>query len=61
MLKAEAVSRATCVAFAIGHHQRLWLGLLVEGLDPQVVHKVIEQVRSFRRCSRERQRWAAVQ
>jgi len=49
MLKAEAGSRAKCVASVIGHHQRLGAGLL--GLDPEVVREVIEQVWSFRCAS----------
>ncbi|KAJ1482331.1 ankyrin repeat-containing domain protein, partial [Baffinella frigidus] len=39
MLKAEAVSRAKCVAFAMGHHARLGAGSMVEALDPEVVRK----------------------
>ena len=44
MLKAEAVSRTKCVAFAMGHHERLGVGSRLEGLDPEVVRKVLEQV-----------------
>ena len=44
MVKAEAVSRAKCVAFAMGHHERLGAGSVVEGLEPEVLRKVLEQV-----------------
>mmetsp|Transcript_46280 Transcript_46280/g.110289 ORF Transcript_46280/g.110289 Transcript_46280/m.110289 type:complete len:195 (+) Transcript_46280:329-913(+) len=44
MLKAEAVSRAKCVAFAMGHHQRLGAGSRVEWLEPGVLRMVLEQV-----------------
>ena len=44
MLKAAAVTRAKCVAFAMGHHKRLGMGSRVEGLDPEVLRMVLEQV-----------------
>jgi len=44
MLKAEAVSRAKCVAFAMGHHARLGKGSMVERLDPEVLRMVLKQV-----------------
>ena len=43
MVKAEAVSRAKCVAFAMGHHERLGAGSVVKGLEPEVLRKVLEQ------------------
>ena len=43
-VKEEAVTRAKCVAFAMGHHERLGVGSLVEGLDPGVLRMVLEQV-----------------
>jgi hypothetical protein len=44
MLKAEAVTRAKCVAFAMGHHERLGVGSPVDGLKPEVLRMVLEQV-----------------
>ena len=44
MLQAEAVIRAKCVAFAMGHHERLGVGSRLQGLDPEMVRKVLEQV-----------------
>ena len=44
MFQAAAVTRAKCVAFAMGHHTRLGEGSLVEGLDPGVLRMVLEQV-----------------
>ena len=44
MLKAAAVTRAKCVAFAMGHHTRLGVGSRVEGLDPEVIRMVLERV-----------------
>ena len=44
MLKAEAVTRAKCVAFAMGHHTRLGVGSLAEGLELEVIRMVLDQV-----------------
>jgi hypothetical protein len=44
MFQAAAVTRAKCVALAMGHHTRLGEGSLVEGLDPEVLRMVLEQV-----------------
>jgi hypothetical protein len=44
MLKAEGVRRAQCVAFAMGHHERLGSGTPVQELDAGVVRMVLEQV-----------------
>jgi len=44
MLKAEAASRAKCVAFVMGHHARLGAGSRVRWLDLEVVRMVVEQV-----------------
>ncbi|KAJ1466471.1 hypothetical protein T484DRAFT_1922290 [Baffinella frigidus] len=44
VLKAEATRRAKCVAFAMGHHQRLGAGSRVGWLDPGVLRMVLEQV-----------------
>jgi hypothetical protein len=51
MLQAEAVTRAKCVAFAMGHHERLGVGSRMEALDPEVVRKVLEQVWRVRRAA----------
>jgi len=44
MLKAEAVSRAKCVAFAMGLLGRLGAESWVHALDAEMVRKVLEQV-----------------
>ena len=44
MLKAEAVRRAKCEAFAMGMHARLGVGSRVLELDEGVVRMVLEQV-----------------
>ena len=44
MLKAEGVHRAQCVAFAMGHHERLGSGTLVQELDAGVVRMVLAEV-----------------
>ena len=44
MLKAEGARRALCVAFAMGHHERLGEGTPVQELDAGVVRMVLEQV-----------------
>ena len=49
MIKAEEVSReevrmTQCVAFAMGHHERLGVGSPVQELDAGVVGMVLEQV-----------------
>jgi len=44
MIKAEAVIRAKCVAFAMGHHERLGAGSVVEWLEPELLRKVLGQV-----------------
>ena len=44
MFKAEGVRRAQCVAFAMGHHERLGEGSPVQALDAGVVQMVLEQV-----------------
>ena len=44
MLRAEAVTRAKCVAFAMGHHERLGAGSLLRLLDLEVTRMVLEQV-----------------
>jgi len=44
VLKAEAVRRVQCVAFAMGHHVRLGDGSPVLELDAGVVRMVLEQV-----------------
>ena len=44
MVKAEAVIRAKCVAFAMGHHARLGAGSMLEGLEPEVLRTVLGQV-----------------
>ena len=44
MLQAAAVTRAKCGGFATGHHARLGVGTRVEGLDPEVLHMVLERV-----------------
>ena len=40
----EAVRRVQCVAFAMGHHERLGAGSWVQWLDAGVVRMVMEQV-----------------
>ena len=47
MIKAEALSRAKCVAFAMGHHERLGAGSMVEGLEPEVLRQVLEVHTTF--------------
>ncbi|KAJ1467300.1 hypothetical protein T484DRAFT_1859254 [Baffinella frigidus] len=42
--EAEATRRTKCVAFAMGHHQRLGAGSRVEWLEPGVLRMVLEQV-----------------
>ena len=44
MLKAEALRRAQCEAFAMGHGERLGAGSQVRCLDPGVVRMVLERV-----------------
>jgi ankyrin repeat protein len=44
ILKAEAVTRAKCVAFAMGNQERLGVGSRVLWLDPGVVRMVIALV-----------------
>ena len=44
LLKAEGVRRAQCVAFAMGHHERLGEGTRAPGLDAEVVRMVLDQV-----------------
>ena len=44
MLKAEAIRRAQCEAFAMGHDERLGAGSRVRWLDAGVVRMVLEQV-----------------
>jgi len=44
MLKAEALRRAQCEAFAMGQLERLGAGSMVRGLDPGVVRMVLEHV-----------------
>jgi len=40
--RREAVRRAQCEAFAMGHHERLGAGSRVQGLDAGVVRMVLE-------------------
>ena len=42
MLKAEALRRATCEAFAMGQHERLGEGSRVRGLEPEVVRMLLQ-------------------
>jgi hypothetical protein len=42
LLKAEVVRRAKCVAFAMGHQERLGAGSAVRWLDPEVLRVVLE-------------------
>jgi ankyrin repeat protein len=44
MLQEAAVTRAKCVAFAMGHHKRLGVGSLVAPLDAEVVRMVLDLV-----------------
>ena len=44
MLTTEAVSRAKCLAFAMGHHARLGSGSRLRRLDPEVLRMMLEQV-----------------
>jgi hypothetical protein len=44
MLQAAAVTRAKCVAFAMGYHKRLGVGSLVAPLDTEVVRMVLRLV-----------------
>ena len=44
ILRAEAVTRVKCVAFAMGHHGRLGVGSLVETLEPEVLRMVLNKV-----------------
>ena len=44
LLKAEALRRAQCMAFAMGQHERLGSGSWVQDLDAGVVRMVLEQV-----------------
>jgi hypothetical protein len=44
MLQAAAVTRAKCVAFAMGHHKRLGVGSLVAPIDAEVVKMVLQLV-----------------
>ena len=43
ILQAEAVTRAKCVAFAMGHHTRLGVGSRLEGLHPEVLRMVLKE------------------
>jgi hypothetical protein len=43
LLKAEGVRRVTFVAFAMGYHERLGAGSMVQGLEPEMVRMVLEQ------------------
>ena len=47
MIMAEAVSRAKCLAFAMGHHERLGAGSMMEGLEPEVLRQVLEVHTTF--------------
>jgi hypothetical protein len=44
ILQEAAVTRAKCVAFAMGHHERLGVGSLVAPLDAEVVRMVLQLV-----------------
>jgi len=44
ILQAEAVTRAKCVASAMGNHERLGVGSRVQSLHPEVVRMVLEYV-----------------
>jgi ankyrin repeat protein len=44
ILQEAAVTRAKCVAFAMGHHKRLGVGSLVAPLDAEVVRMVLKLV-----------------
>ena len=44
MLQTEAVRRAQCVAFAMGHLERLGAGSRVRALDAGVLRMVLEQL-----------------
>jgi ankyrin repeat protein len=44
MLQEATVTRAKCVAFAMGHHKRLGVGSLVAPLDAEVVRMVLQLV-----------------
>jgi hypothetical protein len=44
MLAYVGIRRAQCVAFAMGHHERLGAGSRVLALDAGVVRMVLEQV-----------------
>jgi ankyrin repeat protein len=44
ILQVAAVTRAKCVAFAMGHHKRLGVGSLVAPLDAEVVRMLLDLV-----------------
>jgi hypothetical protein len=44
MLQEAVVTRAKCVAFAMGYHKRLGVGSLVAPLDAEVVRMVLQLV-----------------
>jgi ankyrin repeat protein len=44
ILQEATVTRAKCVAFAMGHHKRLGVGSLVAPLDAEVVRMVLQLV-----------------
>jgi ankyrin repeat protein len=44
LLKAVTLSNAKCVAFAMGHHERLRVGSMVVRLDPEVLRMVLGMV-----------------
>ena len=44
ILQAEAVRRAQCVSFAMGHHPRLGAGFILQELDEGVLRMILERV-----------------
>jgi ankyrin repeat protein len=44
ILQAVGVRRAKCVAFAMGHHERVGVGSRVKELDQKVLRMVLERV-----------------
>jgi len=46
MLKAEALRRAQCEAFAMGQHERLGAGSWVQELEPGVVQMIVAAMRN---------------
>jgi len=44
MLQEYTVTRAKCVAFAMGHHERLGVGSRVENMDPDLLRMVLAYV-----------------